>query len=193
VRLLREAKSRGLRVSAEVTPHHLALTDEALLGYDTHCKVNPPLRSDEDREAVRAALADGTIDCVATDHAPHCPMDKDCEFEAASVGINGLETAVAVLLGLVRDETLSPLRFVEVMSTAPARLVPELDAGRLVEGARGDITVVDPEIEWTLDARQMRSKSSNTPWIGKPLRGRVTTTVVEGVVVYDGSDAGTRR
>src|SRR5690606_15262890 len=118
VRLVREAKSRGLRVSAEVTPHHLALTENSVVGYDTFCKCNPPLRSDEDRAALREALADGTIDCIATDHAPHSTLEKDCEFTAAAVGINGLETAVPMLIGLARDGHIKPLCLIEALSTA---------------------------------------------------------------------------
>jgi len=187
VRLLREAKSRGLTVSAEVTPHHLSLTDEALLGYDTHCKVNPPLRTDEDREALRTALADGTIDCVATDHAPHSTLEKDCEFPKASVGINGLETAVPVLLSLVREEVLSPLRFAEALSTSPARLLPDYEGGSLSVGARADITVLSPEQRWTVTTDALRSRSHNTPWLDKEVTGAVRMTVVGGEVVYERS------
>ena len=122
VRILREAKSRGLTVSAEVTPHHLLLTDASLLGYDTACKVNPPLRSDEDVAAVRAALADGTIDCIATDHAPHSSLEKDCELSQAAPGMIGLELCVPLLLSLVHDGTMSLARFVDALSHAPARM-----------------------------------------------------------------------
>lgn len=187
VRLLREAKARGLRVSAEVTPHHLSLTDEALLGYDTSCKVNPPLRSEEDREAVREALRDGTIDCVATDHAPHSTLEKDCELEAASVGINGLETAVPVLLGLVREGVLSPLRFAEVLSTAPARLIPDSEAGTLREGARADLVVIDPERRWTVTIEALRSRSHNTPLLDHEVTGAVTMTMVGGRMAHERS------
>ncbi|KPK15599.1 MAG: dihydroorotase [Myxococcales bacterium SG8_38] len=185
VRLLREAKSRGLRVSAEVTPHHLLFTDEALLSYDTYCKVNPPLREDEDREALRQALADGTIDCIATDHAPHSDLEKDCEFEAASVGINGLESAVASMLQLVRDGALRPMRMVEALSTAPARLIPDFDGGSLREGKRADLTVLDPEVRWILDQEALRSKSHNTPLLGRELMGRPSLTIVGGQVVHE--------
>ena len=185
IRLLREAKSRGLRVSAEVTPHHLLYTDEKLLTYDTYCKVNPPLRQEEDRAALREALADGTIDCVATDHAPHSDLEKDCEFEAASPGIDGLETAVSGLLGLVRDEVLSPMRFVEAMSTAPLRLLPDLEGGSLRESGRADLTVLDPEKRWTLRSEALRSKSHNTPLLGQELIGRACMTIVAGKVVFE--------
>ena len=185
IRLLREAKSRGLRVSAEVTPHHLLYTDEKLLTYDTYCKVNPPLRQEEDRAALREALADGTIDCVATDHAPHSDLEKDCEFDAASPGIDGLETAVPGLLGLVRDEVLSPMRFVEAMSTAPLRLLPDVEGGSLRESGRADLTVLDPEKRWTLRSEALRSKSHNTPLLGQELIGRVCMTIVAGKVVFE--------
>ncbi len=185
VRLLREAKGRGLRVSAEVTPHHLALTDEALLSYDTHCKVNPPLRTAEDREALREALADGTIDCIATDHAPHSTLEKDCEFPKAAVGINGLETAVPVLLSLVRDGALSPLRFAEALSTAPAKLIPDYEGGKLAVGVRADITVIDPDRRWTVSKDALRSRSHNTPWLDQEVVGAVRLTIVDGNVVYE--------
>jgi dihydroorotase len=185
VRLIREAKSRGLRVSAEVTPHHLLFTDEALLSYDTYCKVNPPLREAEDLEALREAIADGTIDCIATDHAPHSELEKDCEFEAASVGINGLETAIGSMFQLVRDGVLKPLRFVEALSTAPARLLPDFEGGSLKVGRRADITVLDPKARWILDKEALRSKSHNTPLLGRELMGRPILTMVGGKVVHE--------
>jgi dihydroorotase len=185
VRLIREAKSRGLRVSAEVTPHHLLFTDEALLSYDTYCKVNPPLREQADLEALREALADGTIDCIATDHAPHTDLEKDCEFEAAAVGINGLESAIGSMLGLVRDGVLKPLRFVEALSTAPARLIPDFEGGSLRDGRRADVTVLDPAAQWILDKDALRSKSHNTPLLGRELTGRPVMTVVGGRVVHE--------
>lgn len=185
VRLIREAKSRGLRVSAEVTPHHLLFTDEALLSYDTYCKVNPPLREEEDRAALREALADGTIDCIATDHAPHTDLEKDCEFEAASVGINGLESAIGSMLQLVRDGVLRPLRFVETLSAAPARLIPDYEGGSLKEGRPADVTVLDPEARWILEQSALRSKSHNTPLLGRELMGRPVMTIVGGNVVHE--------
>ena len=185
VRLIREAKARGLRVSAEVTPHHLLFTDEALLSYDTYCKVNPPLREEADREALREALADGTIDCIATDHAPHTDLEKDCEFDAASVGINGLESAIGSMLRLVRDGVFKPLRFVEALSTAPARLIPDFEGGSLREGRRADVTVLDPEAQWILDKEALRSKSYNTPLLGRELMGRPVMTIVGGKVVHE--------
>jgi len=185
VRLLREAKSRGLRVSAEVTPHHLCLTEDAVVGYQTYCKVNPPLRTAEDRAALREALADGTIDCIATDHAPHSPLEKDCEFQAAAVGIDGLETTIPFLLGIVREGALTPLRLAETLSTAPVRLLPDLEGGSLAVGARADIAVVDPERRWTVTADALRSRSHNTPLLNREVLGSVDLTIVAGEVVHE--------
>jgi len=181
---MREAKSRGLPVTAEVTPHHLLLTDEAVLGYQTFCKVNPPLRSEEDVEAVLEALRDGTIDCIATDHAPHSTLEKDCDFDSAAYGINGLEPALAVLLELVRDGHLSEMRLVEALTSAPAK-IGKLEGGALREGAPADVAVIDPEKTWTIRAEALRSKSHNTPWIDREVTGAVTHTFVEGDLVYE--------
>lgn len=184
VRLVREAKSRGLRVSAEVTPHHLLMTHDALLGYDTHCKVNPPLREESDRQAVLEALRDGTIDCIATDHAPHSTLEKDCEFQSAAVGINGLETALASLLGLVREGAISATRLVEALSTSPSRLLPDFEGGSLAPGRRADVAIVDPSLRWTVTKEALRSRSHNTPLLGKELTGAVSATLVDGRVIY---------
>lgn len=183
VRLLREAKSRGLAVSAEVTPHHLLLTHDDLAGYDTYCKVNPPLREGEDREALREALRDGTIDCIATDHAPHSSLEKDCEFSAASPGLIGLEPALPLMLSLVNDGLLSPLRLVDALSTTPAKL-GRLPGGSLAVGQPADITLIDPNLRWTLEAAALSSRSSNTPFLGKELQGAVVKTLVRGETVY---------
>jgi len=184
VRLLREAKSRGLAVSAEVTPHHLTLDHEKLIGFDTACKVNPPLREPEDIEALRQALKDGTIDCIATDHAPHSSLEKDCEFAAASPGMIGLEPAVPVLLDLVRDGLLTPLRLAETLSTQPAR-VGKLPGGTLREGSTADVAVIDPERRWTISASTLASRSTNTPFLHKEVRGKCVLTVVAGQIVYE--------
>lgn len=186
VRLLREAKSRGLKVSAEVTPHHLTLTHESLLGYNTACKVNPPLREAEDREALREALADGTIDCIATDHAPHSTLEKDCEFEAAAPGMIGLEPAIPALLELVRSNHLKPMRLIESLATGPARIAG-LEAGTLREGAPADIAIIDPDLRWTLDAASLSSRSSNTPWLGHTLQGKTIMTIIDGDILYERS------
>jgi dihydroorotase len=184
VAILREAKSRGLAVTAEVTPHHLLLTHEALLGYDTACKVNPPLREQSDVDALVAALADGSIDCIATDHAPHSPLEKDCEFAEASPGMIGLELCVPLLLGLVRAGRVPLARFVESLTTAPAR-VAGLPAPRIAEGARADVVLVDPTIKWTIDPARLRTKSKNTPFLRREVEGRIAMTIVEGRIVFE--------
>jgi dihydroorotase len=172
-----------MNVTAEVTPHHLLLTDHELLGYRTACKVNPPLREAEDVEATVAALADGTIDCIATDHAPHSPLEKDCELAAASPGLIGLETMLPLLLGLVRQNKLSLMRLIEATSTSAAR-VARLGGGTLAIGAAADIAVIDPDAEWTVARDTIASKSLNTPWLGAKMRGACVMTLVAGKVAY---------
>jgi dihydroorotase len=185
VRLVRDAKRRGLPVTCEVTPHHLTLTDEACAHYDTSAKCNPPLRAAGDVEALRAALADGTIDAVATDHAPHSPVEKEVEFEQAAFGMIGLETAVALVLELVHAGTLTPSALVTRMSPGPAAVFG-LPGGTLAEGAPADVTVIDPEAAWTCDAQALQSRSHNTPFGGRGLRGRAALTVVGGKIIYSG-------
>jgi len=185
VRLVREAKRRGLPVTCEVTPHHLTLTDEACASYDTHAKCNPPLRTQADVDALRAALVEGVIDAVATDHAPHSPVEKDVEFEQAAFGVIGLETAVPLVLDLVRTAGLSPADFVRRMSTSPAAAFG-LRGGTLAEGRLADVTVIDPEAAWTLKPAGLRSRSRNTPFSGRALKGRATLTIVGGRIVYSG-------
>jgi dihydroorotase len=185
VRLVREAKRRGLPVTCEVTPHHLTLTDEACATYDTHAKCNPPLRAVSDVEALRVALVEGVIDAVATDHAPHSAVEKDVEFEQAAFGVIGLETAVALVLELVRTAGLSPADFVRRMTTGPAAAFG-LRGGTLAEGRLADVTVIDPEAAWTCVPAGLRSRSRNTPFAGRPMRGRATLTVVGGRIVYSG-------
>jgi dihydroorotase len=184
VAILREAKSRGLAVTAEVTPHHLLLTHEALLGYDTACKVNPPLREQSDVDALVAALADGSIDCIATDHAPHSPLEKDCEFAEASPGMIGLELCVPLLLGLVRAGRVPLARFVEALTSAPAR-VAGLPAPHIAEGARADVVLVEPASKWTIDPARLRTKSKNTPFLRREVEGRIAMTIVEGRIVFE--------
>ena len=188
-RLVREAKERGVKVTAEVTPHHLLLTHEALLGYDTACKVNPPLREPADVEALRRALADGTIDCVATDHAPHGILDKDVEMAEAAPGMIGLELCLPLLLGLVRGGFLPLARLIDALTAAPARVVG-LEAPRVREGARADLVLVDPAARWTIDPAKLRTKSRNTPFAGKAVEGRVLMTVCEGRVAFDATESG---
>jgi dihydroorotase len=184
VRILREAKARGIAATAEVTPHHLLLTDAALLGYDTACKVNPPLRAPEDVEALRCALADGTIDCVATDHAPHGVLDKNVELAESAPGMIGLELCLPLLLGLVRQGVLPLGRLVEALTVAPARVVG-IDPPRLREGARADCVLVDARSTWTVDTSKLRSKSQNTPFAGHVLTGMVLMTLCEGRTVHE--------
>jgi dihydroorotase len=185
VRAIREAKRRGLAVTAEVTPHHLALTDEdvAASGYSTDFKMNPPLRSAEDVQAVREGLGDGTIDAIATDHAPHSAVEKDLEFDAALNGIVGLETAFSVCLGLVRKGVLPERRLVEALTIGPARAFA-LAAGTLARGAAADVAILDADAEWLVDPAKLHSKSRNTPWKGKRLPGRCLFTIVGGRIVH---------
>jgi len=185
VRAIRDAKKRGLAVTAEATPHHLALTDEDVgaSGYDPDFKMNPPLRSPDDVRAVREGVADGTIDAIATDHAPHTAVEKDLEFDAALNGIVGLETAFPVCLELVRKGALSERRLVEALTAGPARAFG-LAAGTLARGAAADLAVLDPAAEWVVDPARLQSKSRNTPWKGKRLTGRCAYTVVGGRIVH---------
>jgi dihydroorotase len=184
VRLIREAKARGVAVTAEVTPHHLLLTHEALVGYDTACKVNPPLREPEDVEALRGALADGTIDCVATDHAPHGVLDKHVELAEAAPGLIGLELCVPLLLGLVREGALGLARLVEALTAGPAK-VAGLGRGGLREGEPADLVLVDPDARWTVEPARLRTKSRNTPFLGAMVEGLVAMTLCEGRVVHE--------
>ena len=184
VRLIREAKSRGIPVTSEVTPHHLLLTDAAVLGYDTACKVNPPLREDIDVEALRQALADGTIDAIATDHAPHSTLEKDCAFSEASPGMIGLELCFGLLLGLTGTSGLTLQRLIDALSTRPAQIAG-LEPPRLREGALAELVFVDPEARWTPVLERLRSKSTNTPFLKRELRGRVLLTLANGGVAFD--------
>lgn len=181
VDLLRRAKEEGTRVTAEVTPHHLVLTDEELSSYDTNLKVNPPLRSREDREALRVAVADGTIDVIATDHAPHAVEEKDAEFDRAPAGTIGLETALAVVLTELVEPGVLPLaRAIEAMSTTPARILGARDHGGPLEpGRSANLVVFDPAERWTVEA-PFASKSRNSAFLGRTLTGRVRSTVLHG-------------
>ncbi|MXX70164.1 MAG: dihydroorotase [Gemmatimonadales bacterium] len=184
VELIRVARERGVRVSGEASPHHMALTEEAVRGYRTEAKMNPPLRSAADRLAVRQGLIDGVLECVATDHAPHHYEEKEREFDDAPFGIVGLETALAVCIGeLVKPGDLPLFDLVERMSTAPARLMG-IEGGTLRPGSRADIVLFDPEEEWTVDPASFRSKSRNTPFSGWEVTGRVKRTIVGGETRY---------
>ncbi len=184
IALIREAKKRGLPVTCEVTPHHLTLTDEACLSYDTSTKCNPPLRTGRDVDALRAALADGTIEAVATDHAPHTSIEKLVEFDCAAFGMIGLETALPLVLRLVRDKTLTLMEAIERLTWGPARIM-KLPGGTLEEGSPADVTCIDLEAKWTVDPIRGHSKSHNTPFAGQEMMGRAVITIFGGKVVYD--------
>jgi dihydroorotase len=180
VGIIRRGKERGIRVTAEATPHHIAFTDEALSGYDTNFKMNPPLRTEADRRAIIEGLRDGTLDCIATDHAPHTDYEKDREFDYAPNGIIGLETALPVTLEvLVRESRFKLAKVIDLMTRKPAELFG-LEAGTLAVGAPADICLFDPDESWVYDARAGQSKSSNSPWHGRKLKGRVKHTIVDG-------------
>ncbi len=183
--MVRQAKRRGVRVTCEVTPHHFALTDEAVLAFGTNAKMNPPLRSAADVEAIRAGIADGTVDAVATDHAPHAAELKAKPLEAgAPFGITGLETALGLALTeLVHSGLISLWHMVSLLSANPARLINQ-PLGRLQVGGPADLTIFDPTLEWTYRAAQSRSKSHNSPFDGRKFRGAITATIVGGKIVY---------
>lgn len=184
VELIRWGKERGINVTAEVCPHHLSLTEDAVDGYDTNAKMNPPLRTAKDVEALQEGVKDGTIDVIATDHAPHHYDEKEREFADAPNGIIGLETALAVnLTWLVHRGVIDVPMLVERMACAPARIF-KLPGGTLRRGALGDITVFDPDVAWRVDPTTFRSKGRNTPYAGMELRGRVDCTLVDGRIVY---------
>jgi len=186
IEIIRRAKSRGVRITAEATPHHIALTDAAIAGYDTNFKMNPQLRTEADRREIVAGLRDDTLDCLATDHAPHTDYEKDKEFDLAANGIIGLETALAVALDvLVRQNKFKLAHVVDLMTRRPAQIL-SLPAGTLAAGAAADICLFDPDEKWTYDARAGFSMSGNSPWHGQTFTGRVKLTVVDGRVVFDG-------
>jgi len=180
---IRDAKKRGLPVTAETAPHYFSLTDEKISGYNTDYKMNPPLRSSKDQEAVRQGLADGTIDVIATDHAPHSPLEKDLEFSSAANGIIGLETALPLVLKLVEDNVITIESLVDRLSKNPARILG-LQSG-LAEGNPADITVIDPGLSHTINADFFFSKSRNTPFNGWQVKGKALLTVVGGRIVFD--------
>ncbi|MDA8211007.1 MAG: dihydroorotase, partial [Clostridia bacterium] len=190
VRIIREAKARGVQVTAEAAPHHFTLTHEAVQGYNTNTKVNPPLRTAEDVEAVKEGLKDGAIDVIATDHAPHAPEEKDVEYAYAPFGMVGLETAVPLVFReLVAPGVLSLNDAIAKLTVNPARILglnqetPGLNKGRLAQGADADITVIDPEATEVLKAKNMAGKSKNTPFLGWELKGLPVVTIVGGQVV----------
>jgi dihydroorotase len=183
VAIIREAKRRGVPVTAETCPHYVTLTDDAVRSFDTNVKVNPPLRTELDRDAVIEWLADGTIDVIASDHAPHAADDKEVEFIYAKSGMIGLETLLSLSLGPVRQKKLSLSKMVRALTAAPAGVIG-IDAGTLRKGAAADVTLFDPEEEWVYTVSNSFSTSRNTPFAGTTMRGRVRVTVVGGKVVY---------
>ena len=182
--LIRAAKDRGVRVTAETAPHYFTLTDEAVIGYDTNTKMNPPLRSTEDREAIKIALADGTLDAIATDHAPHSILEKEVEFDVAANGIIGLETALPLALALVRGKVIDEARLVELMAVNPAAILG-IPAGTLSPGVAADVTLIDPERKFAYAADQVVSRSRNTPFLDWELQGRAVLTMVGGEIRYN--------
>jgi dihydroorotase len=196
VELIRQAKKQGIRVTAEVTPHHLLLTDQEIIGnnpvnnkilaYNTNAKVNPPLRTARDISALLGGLRDGTIDAIATDHAPHTLVDKICEFDIAASGISNLETALGCLLKLVNEGLLDLKTLISTLTFKPAGIIKSgyKDLGTLKIGAMADITIIDPEKEWTVDSSSFLSKGKNTPFESWKLKGKVITTIANGKIVY---------
>lgn len=185
IQLLREAKHRGEKLTAEVCPHHFTLTDQAVEGYDSNTKVNPPLRTKEDIDAIKLAFKEGIIDVIATDHAPHHIDEKNCEYDKAANGIVGLETAVALgITELVNQGFLSPMELVEKMSTNPSKVLG-IHKGTLGVGQMADITIINPNIEYEIDVNTFASKSRNSPFHGKKVKGKVLYTIVEGKIVLN--------
>ena len=185
LKAVRRGKRAKARVTCEVTPHHFTLLDENVGEYDTHCKMNPPLRSATDREAILVALADGTVDAIATDHAPHAAHEKQVEFERAAFGITGLETALGLAVTkLHREHKISLARIVELLTAGPARVFDLRGRGSLAKGNFGDVTIFDPKKRWTYEASKSRSLSHNTPFDGWQLTGKVVATIVGGKIVY---------
>ena len=187
VDIVRQAKARGVKVTAEVTPQHLTMTDDLVELFDSSTKINPPLREQKDVDAVLAGLLDGTIDCIVTDHSPHAQEEKDREYMYAPSGFPGLETAVGVLLtDLVHTGKLDIAMMIEKMTAAPARIFG-INAGSLAEGMPADITVIDPELEWTVDDKKFYTKGSHSPFVGRRLKGKAVMTFVDGrLVMKDG-------
>ena len=185
VRIIRAAKQRGVQVTCETAPHYFTLTDDAVRGYNTNAKMNPPLREAEDLIAIKEGLVDGTIDCIATDHAPHHIDEKDVEFNEAMNGIIGLETSLPLSLQLVRDGLLTLPQLIEKMTCAPARIL-NMNRGTLRVGAIADVTVIDLDKTWVVDADALASKSKNSPWLGETMTGAAALTVRAGTVVYEG-------
>lgn len=184
VRIIREAKARGVRVTCETAPHYFTLTDDAVRGYNTNAKMNPPLREADDLAAIKQGLQDGTIDCIATDHAPHHIDEKDVEFNVAMNGIIGLETSLPLSLNLVREGVLTLNQLIEKLSCNPSNILG-LKRGSFQSGAPADITLIDPEREWTVEADKLASKSKNSPWLGQKMKGAAAATFVNGILTFE--------
>jgi len=186
VDLIRRAKKKGIKVTAEVTPHHLTLTEEKVIGYDTSAKVNPPLRTKRDIQALIQGLKENVIDIIATDHAPHTEADRLCEFTLAPSGISGFETALGSLMSLVHDKQLSLVTLISKLTCEPARIIGNKydKLGTLTVGASADITIFDPDWEWIVDTKDFASKGKNTPLAGSRFKGKVMATISQGKLVY---------
>jgi len=185
LKAVRRGKRAKARVTCEVTPHHFTLIDENVGEYNTQCKMNPPLRTAADREAILVALADGTVDAIATDHAPHATHEKQVEFERAAFGVTGLETALALAITqLHRNHRIPLARIVELFTSGPARVFDLHGRGSLVRGNHADVTIFDPKKRWTFDAAKSRSLSRNTPFDGWQFTGKVAATIAGGKIVY---------
>lgn len=185
--LIRSAKEKGIPVTAETAPHYFTLTEEDVVDYNTNAKMSPPLRTGTDRDAVRRALADGTIDAIATDHAPHSVLEKDVEFSNAANGIIGLQTALPLALALVEEGLFSVQHLIELLSITPASLL-DVPGGSLHEGAPADITVIDPDAEWIFTEEMILSKSRNSPFLGRKLKGKAILTIVSGKIMHNTTD-----
>jgi dihydroorotase len=186
VKLIRRAKRHGIKVTAEVTPHHLTLTEEKVIGYDTNTKVNPPLRTEKDIRALLKGLKDGVIDIIATDHAPHTEADKSCDFTVASFGISGFETALGSLMKLVHGGQLTLTTLISKLTCEPAKIIGDRygKLGTLAIGAPADVTLFDPDRDWVVDTSKFASKGRNTPLAGSTLKGKVMATISQGNLVY---------
>jgi dihydroorotase len=195
VELIRRAKEEGTSVTAEVTPHHLTLTEESIIdeardkSFDTNAKVNPPLRTEADIEALIKGLGDGVIDAIATDHAPHTVADKNCDLKSAAFGISGFETAFGCLMGLVHQGEISLVLLLSKLTCEPAKVIGrDGQLGTLKAGVPANVTILDPDREWIVNSRDFASKGKNTPYDGVKLRGKVMATIANGKIVYvDGS------
>ena len=185
VRLIREARKRGIKISGEVCPHHIALTDEAIQNFDTNCKMNPPLRSQADVDALMEGISDGTLSILCSDHAPHANFEKEVEFDAAPFGIVGLETELGLFIDLLvhKHHQIDIARLIAMYTIAPARLL-KIDAGTLSIGVRADVTLIDPELEWTVRIDQFESASRNSPFNGWKLKGRAVRTIAGGKTIW---------